>query len=91
MTQVVPTGFETGVDEDRRAPRHRLNRLICRDCGRVDAVDGRPRACPPPDRAGGFVIEEAEATFWGRCPGCADSADKADIADTAGKERARHP
>jgi Fur family ferric uptake transcriptional regulator len=88
MTQAVPTRLDSGVDEDRRAPRHRLNRLICRDCGRIDAVDGRPGACPSPDRAGGFVIEEAEATFWGRCPGCADTSGTTDTAD---KGRARHP
>ena len=35
----------------------------------VDCVDGEP-PCVLPTDAGGFVIDEAEVTFWGLCPTC---------------------
>jgi Fe2+ or Zn2+ uptake regulation protein len=45
---------------------------VCRSCGAivdVDCVVGEP-PCVRPGDAGGFVIDEAEVTFWGLCPGC---------------------
>lgn len=47
--------------------------LVCRRCAQVSDV-----ACPVgsipcaiPEDSGGFVVEEAEVTYWGLCPGCA--------------------
>jgi len=45
---------------------------VCRGCGAVADVDctvGRAPCLDPPT-AGGFVIDEAEVTFWGLCPMC---------------------
>jgi Fe2+ or Zn2+ uptake regulation protein len=46
--------------------------LICRDCGVVvdveRLVDSPPCLVLPEDR--GFVVDEAEITFWGRCREC---------------------
>jgi Fe2+ or Zn2+ uptake regulation protein len=46
--------------------------LVCRGCGRVSDVDCvvGSAACLEPSDSQGFVIDEAEVTFWGRCPEC---------------------
>ena len=49
--------------------------LVCRSCGLaadVDCAVGRP-ACLEPASTQGFVIDEAEVTFWGLCPACQTS------------------
>ena len=47
--------------------------LVCRSCGRITDVDcatGEAPCLTPPDSAG-FVVDEAEVIYWGRCPSCA--------------------
>ncbi|HEX6340123.1 Fur family transcriptional regulator [Umezawaea sp.] len=50
--------------------------LVCRDCGRTTDVDCAIGAAPclSPSQHSGFVVDEAEITFWGSCPDCAQSA-----------------
>jgi Fur family ferric uptake transcriptional regulator len=46
--------------------------LVCRTCGAIADVDcaaGR-RPCLDVVDAQGFVIDEAEVTYWGRCAAC---------------------
>ncbi|MCU1693250.1 MAG: transcriptional repressor [Frankiales bacterium] len=46
--------------------------LVCRSCGRVVDVDcatGETPCLTASDDAG-FVIDEAEVVYWGRCPTC---------------------
>jgi Fur family ferric uptake transcriptional regulator len=46
--------------------------VVCRACGAigdVDCVHGSA-PCLDPTGAGGFVVDEAEVTFWGLCPAC---------------------
>jgi Fur family ferric uptake transcriptional regulator len=46
--------------------------VVCRSCGAIADVDcalGDP-PCLSPSSAEGFVIDEAEVTFWGLCPSC---------------------
>jgi Fur family transcriptional regulator, stress-responsive regulator len=49
--------------------------LVCRQCGSVTdvpcAVGSIP--CAVPDDTQGFLVEEAEVTYWGLCPVCAAS------------------
>lgn len=56
--------------EARVADNH--HHLVCRECGRIEdvdrAVDRAP--CLVPADTHGFVIEEAEVTYWGTCPEC---------------------
>jgi Fur family transcriptional regulator, stress-responsive regulator len=58
----------TGVAET--AAHHDL--LQCRSCGRTAEVDrvGPLDPRPDPDRASGFVVDEAEVVFRGLCPDC---------------------
>ncbi|MGY1841793.1 MULTISPECIES: Fur family transcriptional regulator [unclassified Modestobacter] len=47
--------------------------LVCRDCGSIVDVDCAIGAAPcltPSDDAG-FVVDEAEVIYWGRCSSCA--------------------
>lgn len=49
--------------------------LVCRQCGAVADVDcavGRA-PCLDPSDSHGFVVDEAEVTYWGTCPACASS------------------
>ena len=47
--------------------------VVCRDCGAIADVDCATGAAPclTPCATAGFVIDEAEVVFWGRCPSCA--------------------
>ena len=60
-----PARYETRVGDNH-------HHVVCRACGAiadVDCVVGEP-PCLSPANAGGFVIDEAEVTFWGLCPDC---------------------
>ncbi|MEU2348886.1 Fur family transcriptional regulator [Modestobacter sp. NPDC049651] len=47
--------------------------LVCRSCGTVTDVDCATGTAPclTPSADGGFVVDEAEVLYWGRCPSCA--------------------
>ena len=51
--------------------------VVCRGCGDVvdiDCATGTAPCLDPADldvHAPGFVLDEAEVTYWGLCPGCA--------------------
>lgn len=57
--------------EARTGDNH--HHLVCRKCGSVVDVDCVVGAAPclDPSDAGGFVVDEAEVTFWGLCSTCA--------------------
>jgi Fur family transcriptional regulator, stress-responsive regulator len=60
-----PTRYETRVGDNH-------HHVVCRSCGAIADVDcalGDP-PCLSPSSAEGFVIDEAEVTFWGLCPSC---------------------
>ena len=47
--------------------------VVCRTCGAVADVDCAVgvRPCLDASATHGFVIDEAEVTYWGLCPACA--------------------
>jgi Fur family ferric uptake transcriptional regulator len=60
-----PARFETRVGDNH-------HHVVCRACGAaqdIDCVIGQA-PCLTPDNAGGFLVDEAEVTFWGLCPAC---------------------
>ena len=64
-----PTRYETRVGDNH-------HHVVCRVCGAiadVDCVVGEP-PCLSPSEASGFVVDEAEITFWGLCPTCQTAA-----------------
>jgi Fur family ferric uptake transcriptional regulator len=61
-----PARYEARVGDNH-------HHLVCRECGRVVDVDCATGSAPcldPSDNAG-FDVDEAEVTYWGRCPDCA--------------------
>jgi len=69
LRRIEPAGSPARY-EPRVGDNH--HHVVCRSCGAiadVDCVVGEP-PCLAPASAGGFVIDEAEVTFWGLCPNC---------------------
>ena len=46
--------------------------LVCRKCGTVGDVDCAvgERPCLTPSETHGYLLDEAEITYWGICPAC---------------------
>ena len=60
-----PARYETRVGDNH-------HHVVCRVCGAtqdVDCVVGQA-PCLTPSDPGGFLVDEAEVTFWGICPAC---------------------
>jgi Fur family ferric uptake transcriptional regulator len=73
VRRIEPAG-SAAMYEARVADNH--HHVVCRACGLVADVDCAVGAAPclDPSSAGGFVIDEAEVTFWGLCPECRQNA-----------------
>jgi Fur family transcriptional regulator, stress-responsive regulator len=67
--RIEPAG-SAALYEHRVGDNH--HHVVCRGCGAVGDVDCVVGAAPclDPSNAMGFVVDEAEVTFWGLCPGC---------------------
>jgi Fur family ferric uptake transcriptional regulator len=67
--RIEPAG-SPALYEARTGDNH--HHLVCRGCGAVVDVDCVVGSAPclEPAESRGFVIDEAEVTFWGRCPEC---------------------
>ena len=67
--RIEPAGSSARY-ENRAGDNH--HHVVCRGCGAigdVDCVVGEA-PCLEPSAANGFVIDEAEVTFWGLCAAC---------------------
>ncbi len=69
VRRIEPSGSVARY-ESRVADNH--HHVVCRSCGAIAdvdcAVDQTP--CLTASNDHGFSIDEAEVTYWGRCPGC---------------------
>lgn len=67
--RIEPAG-SSAVYELRVADNH--HHVVCRRCGAVADVDCviGPAPCLAPSDTSGFVVDEAEITFWGVCADC---------------------
>lgn len=73
VRRIEPAG-SPGLYELRVGDNH--HHVVCRRCGAtadVDCAVGKA-PCLEPSQAGGFLIDEAEVTFWGVCPACRSPA-----------------
>lgn len=72
LRRIEPAGSAVRY-ETRTGDNH--HHLVCRRCGHVTDVDCVIGASPclNPDQGYGYLVEEAEITFWGLCPGCRES------------------
>jgi Fur family ferric uptake transcriptional regulator len=69
IRRIEPAG-QPALYERRTGDNH--HHLVCRSCGRVEDVDCAVghAPCLEASDAVGFVLDEAEVTWWGRCPDC---------------------
>ncbi|MCW2968170.1 MAG: fur [Solirubrobacteraceae bacterium] len=70
-----PTRYEARVGDNH-------HHLVCRGCGRaidVDCATGTAPCLDLPDDHG-FLLDEAEVTFWGSCPDCQQATSHEGIA-----------
>lgn len=60
-----PARFETRVGDNH-------HHVVCRVCGATADVDCAvgERPCLEPSQTRGFLVDEAEVTYWGLCPDC---------------------
>ncbi|MDQ3723076.1 MAG: transcriptional repressor [Actinomycetota bacterium] len=60
-----PARFEVRVGDNH-------HHLVCRVCGAVADVDCAVghTPCLTPAHAAGYVVDEADVTYWGICPAC---------------------
>ena len=73
--RIRPADAASAVYEARAGDNH--HHLVCRGCGLTRDVDCATGAAPclvPAGLPAGFVVDEAELTFWGLCGACAASA-----------------
>lgn len=69
LRRIEPAGSPARYDT-RVGDNH--HHLVCRVCGAVEDVDcavGLAPCLEPATRAG-FLVDEAEVTYWGTCPAC---------------------
>ena len=69
VRRIQPAGSAARY-EDRVGDNH--HHLICRSCGLMVDVDCAVVALPclTASNSAGYEIDEAEVTYWGRCPQC---------------------
>jgi Fe2+ or Zn2+ uptake regulation protein len=69
IRRIQPAG-SPALYEDRVGDNH--HHIICRDCGStadVDCATGDTPCLTACDNSG-YLIDEAEVIFWGKCPEC---------------------
>lgn len=69
VRRVEPAGSPARYEGRVRDNHHHV---VCRRCGAIDDVDcARGEApCLHASETHGFLIDEAEVTYWGLCPSC---------------------
>ncbi|RSM81189.1 transcriptional repressor [Amycolatopsis sp. WAC 01375] len=70
VRRIQPSGSVARY-ESRVGDNH--HHVVCRSCGAIADVDCAvgPAPCLTASNDQGFLIEEAEVIYWGRCPDCA--------------------
>jgi Fur family transcriptional regulator, stress-responsive regulator len=82
VRRIEPAGSAARY-ESRVGDNH--HHLVCRSCGAITDVDCTVghAPCMEPATDAGYLVDEAEITFWGLCPDChARQDDRADVPTT---------
>jgi Fur family ferric uptake transcriptional regulator len=82
IRRIQPAGSPARY-EDRVADNH--HHLVCRSCGDVVDVDCAvgETPCLTATDGQGYLIDEAEVCFWGRCPACQSESGATAVATDA--------
>lgn len=72
LRRIEPIGL-VAMYEDRVGDNH--HHVICRSCGAIGDVDCAVGSAPclTASNTHGFIIDEADVSYWGVCPTCASS------------------
>jgi Fur family ferric uptake transcriptional regulator len=79
LADLTRVGLLRGIEPAGSAARYELrvgdnhHHMVCRTCGRIEDVDCAVGAAPclePAETPSGFVLDEAEVTWWGTCESC---------------------
>lgn len=75
LRRIEPAGSPVRY-ENRTGDNH--HHLVCRNCGDIRDVDCAKGSAPclTPDVDHGFVIDEAEVTYWGLCSVCQSDSER---------------
>lgn len=75
LRRIEPIGL-VAMYEDRVGDNH--HHVICRSCGAIGDVDCAvgDAPCLTASNTHGFVIDEADVSYWGLCPACAPANSK---------------
>jgi len=74
IRRIQPAGSPARYEH--RVENH--HHLACRQCGSlidIDCVVGKA-PCLTPESDHGYLIDEAEVTFWGICPACQSNSER---------------
>ena len=73
VRRIQPAGSPARFEARVRDNHHHV---VCRGCGRMSDVDCAvgDAPCLTASNDQGFVIDEAEVVYWGRCPQCQHAA-----------------
>jgi Fur family transcriptional regulator, stress-responsive regulator len=66
--------------------------MVCRTCGTTLDVDCAVGSAPclEPTELHGFVLHEADVTYWGDCPDCRANSDSVPASDKSNPRRRTH-
>lgn len=69
VRKIEPAGSPARFEPETHDNHHHV---VCRECGAIGDVACHTGAAPcmEPHATDGFVIDEAEVIYWGRCPDC---------------------
>lgn len=78
LDDLTRVGLVRCIESARSAARYELrvgdnhHHVVCRSCGRMEDIDCAigEAPCLDPAEAAGFVVDEADVTWWGVCPQC---------------------
>ncbi len=78
LRALTASGLVRRIEPAGSAPRYELrvgdnhHHVVCRSCGAIADVDCAVghTPCLTASEDQGFVIDEAEVVYWGRCPAC---------------------
>lgn len=75
LVRRIETPGQPARYEARTGDNH--HHFVCRTCGSTVDVDCATGAAPclvPFELPGGFVVDEAEVTYWGQCRDCVEAS-----------------
>lgn len=69
LRRIEPAGSAMLFEINSQDNHHHM---VCRDCAAILDVPCEVGAapCAVPEQSGGFVVDQAEVTYWGVCPDC---------------------